>query len=129
MKRLFKVVLIAVLALVAVSCKPSLVGEWQYVRAEYYEAGELVEVDDEADDWSLQFRKDGTGYEHEYGEGNEMYWMHQDDVLYVNDYPIGDLDEAGSLQVKFLNAKELHLMWEDLNMDYAEVYVFRKIKR
>ena len=128
MKRFVKVVVIAVLALAAVSCKPSIIGEWQYVRAEYYEAGELVDTDNEADDWILTFHKDGTGYEHEYGVGDKMYWVYEDDILYINDYPIGNLDEASWLKVKRVENQELHLMWEDLDMEYAEVYIFRKVK-
>ena len=128
MQRLFKVVVFAVLALVIASCKPSIVGEWQFVKAECYEEGELLEVDEDSDYWSLMFFEDGTGWEREYDEESSFYWICDDDRLYMDEFPLNQLDNVGWFDVKSLKENELQLMWKELDYDYMEVYIFKKIK-
>lgn len=128
MKRFVKVVVIAALALAAASCKQSIVGEWQFVKAECYEDGELLEVDEDSDYWSLMFFEDGTGWEREYDEESSFYWICDDDRLYMDEFPLNQLDNVGWFDVKSLKENELQLMWKELDYDYMEVYIFKKIK-
>lgn len=128
MKRFVKVVVIAALALAAPSCKQSIVGEWQFVKAECYEDGELLEVDEDSDYWSLMFFEDGTGWEREYDEESSFYWICDDDRLYMDEFPLNQLDNVGWFDVKSLKENELQLMWKELDYDYMEVYIFKKIK-
>ena len=128
MKRFVKVVVIASLALAAASCKQSIVGEWQFVKAECYEDGELLEVDEDSDYWSLMFFEDGTGWEREYDEESSFYWICDDDRLYMDEFPLNQLDNVGWFDVKSLKENELQLMWKELDYDYMEVYIFKKIK-
>lgn len=128
MKRFVKVVVIAALALAAASCKQSIVGEWQFVKAECYEEGELLEVDEDSDYWSLMFFEDGTGWEREYDEESSFYWICDDDRLYMDEFPLNQLDNVGWFDVKSLKENELQLMWKELDYDYMEVYIFKKIK-
>ena len=128
MKRFVKVVVIAALALAAASCKQSIVGEWQFVKAECYEDGELLEVDEDSDYWSLMFFEDGTGWEREYDEESSFYWICDDDRLYMDEFPLNQLDNVGWFDVKSLKEDELQLMWKELDYDYMEVYIFKKIK-
>ena len=128
MKRFVKVVVIAALALAAASCKQSIVGEWQFVKADCYEDGELLEVDEDSDYWSLMFFEDGTGWEREYDEESSFYWICDDDRLYMDEFPLNQLDNVGWFDVKSLKENELQLMWKELDYDYMEVYIFKKIK-
>ena len=128
MKRFVKVVVIAALALAAASCKQSIVGEWQFVKAECYEDGELLEVDEDSDYWSLMFFEDGTGWEREYDEESSFYWICDDDRLYMDEFPLNQLDNVGWFDVMSLKENELQLMWKELDYDYMEVYIFKKIK-
>ena len=128
MKRFVKVVVIAALALAAASCKQSIVGEWQFVKAECYEEGELLEVDEDSDYWSLMFFEDGTGWEREYDEESSFYWICDDDRLYMDEFPLNQLDNVGWFDVKSLKENELQLMWKELDYDYMEAYIFKKIK-
>lgn len=128
MKRFVKVAVIAALALAAASCKQSIVGEWQFVKAECYEDGELLEVDEDSDYWSLMFFEDGTGWEREYDEESSFYWICDDDRLYMDEFPLNQLDNVGWFDVKSLKENELQLMWKELDYDYMEVYIFKKIK-
>ena len=128
MKRFVKVVVIAALTLAAASCKQSIVGEWQFVKAECYEDGELREVDEDSDYWSLMFFEDGTGWEREYDEESSFYWICDDDRLYMDEFPLNQLDNVGWFDVKSLKENELQLMWKELDYDYMEVYIFKKIK-
>ena len=128
MKRFVKVVVIAALALAAASCKQSIVGEWQFVKAECYEDGELLEVDEDSDYWSLMFFEDGTGWEREYDEESSFYWICDDDRLYMDEFPLNQLDNVGWFDEKSLKENELQLMWKELDYDYMEVYIFKKIK-
>ena len=112
----------------AASCKQSIVGEWQFVKAECYEDGELLEVDEDSDYWSLMFFEDGTGWEREYDEESSFYWICDDDRLYMDEFPLNQLDNVGWFDVKSLKENELQLMWKELDYDYMEVYIFKKIK-
>lgn len=127
MKRLFKVALIAILALAAVSCAPSVVGEWEYISTEYYEDGELVEADYYDEDWGFVFKEDGTGYEIDEGDRVYIYWELEDDLFYYDYSPIYDINADDILEVKKLTSSELQLVWYD-NYGDAEVYTFKKVK-
>lgn len=126
MRRLFNIAAIAVLALTAMSCEPSIIGEWHHVRTEYYVKGELDEVDNEAEDWVLCFEKGGEGYQIEYGYNDPMYWLCEGDVLYVDNTPIENLKRAGSMKIKSLERTELQLAREKKRS--STVYVFKKLR-
>ena len=124
MKRLFNIAAIAVLALTAMSCQPSIIGEWHYIRTEYYDDGQLEEVDNNPEEWVLCFQDEGTGYQIEYGYNDPMYWLCEEDVLYIDNRPIHKLENAGCMKIKELDDKELHLARE--RRRNTAVYVFQR---
>jgi hypothetical protein len=127
MRRLFNIAAIAVLALTAMSCQPSLIGEWHHVKTEYYVKGELDEVEQSDEDWVLCFQENGLGYQFEYGGEDSMYWLCKGDTLYIDDDPIKDLERAGCARIKSLDKKELHLE-RKRRFNRSAVYIFQRVK-
>lgn len=128
MKRLFNIIAIAVLALTAMSCQPSIIGEWNLVKTEYYRNGELQDVetaDEVGDSWTLCFQEDGKGYQIEYDYKDPMYWVCEEDMLYIDNRPIKDIKKAGDAKIKLLEKDELHLAREKKHR--TTVYVFKRV--
>ena len=121
MKRLFNVALIATLAMIVCSCKPSVVGEWKLVRTAIFDNEELVESlefeDGQEDVMIMRLDKDGTGYSSEGEEGYEIYWKMVDEKLYIDAEPIveeelEEWDDTEAAKVKTLDRKTLQLQYE-----------------
>ena len=127
MRRIFNIAAIAVLALTVMSCQPSLIGEWHYVRTEYYEDGKLDEVDDSEEYWVICFEEDGLGYQIEYEYKDSMYWVCEEDMLYIDNTPIENLKRAGSMKIKQLDNDELHLE-RQRKRNRSTVYIFQRVK-
>lgn len=126
MKRLFNVLLIAVFAMVAYSCKPSIVGEWTYVKTQYYEDGEFDGEDYDDDYEVLQFNEDGTGVENDGYTSEIIYWKYEGGYLYMDYDPIKKLDMGDALKVEELGKDNLKLA--DEYTHGVEVHVFKRTR-
>lgn len=132
MKRLYGIIAIAILAFVAMSCQPSIVGEWRAVKAEMIEDGEVAESEDLTgidDGMILVFEKDGTLDL----AGEAGYWKLVDNNLYTSDEPIieespDDTPNSLKYEVKHLDGKTLVMEEEPFAFIPAIRFTFERVK-
>lgn len=127
MKRLFKVAFIAILALAAVSCTPSVVGEWEYLYTEDYPDGEFEEKTTEEEGWGFVFNEDGTGFEVDDDLMTPIFWEIEGGQLYYDYKPLTVYDEEDAMEIESADSDHLKLRWYYVEDSY-EKYTFRRVK-